>query len=359
MLTRQGERRLQGLGAGAPGPALLYAAKALTVLTTARSAALVGALALTALAAGCGGGGDSGSDPPPPVAQPRDFPKPAGRTLVDLRRMLPGAGPGPVLATAVSELEPGTNRFGFGLFDRARSQLAEAKVAVYAAPVGGGPARGPFPARYESLATDPEFRSAGVEKDKDAAKSVYTADLRFRKPGRYEVLGVVRLDDRLVLATPAGGPLKVVADGEVPEVGERAPKISTPTKASVSGNVESIDTRVPPSTMHDEDFADVVGKKPAVLLFATPALCQSRVCGPVVDIAEQVKARGPKGAAFIHQEIYRDNEVSKGLRPQVVKWNLQSEPWLFVVDRRGRIAARIEGPFSARELERALDAVAG
>ena len=26
-------------------------------------------------------------------------------------------------------------------------------------------------------------------------------------------------------------------------------------------------------------------------LFATPALCQSRVCGPVVDIAEQVKAR--------------------------------------------------------------------
>ena len=133
---------------------------------------------------------------------------------------------------------------------------------------------------------------------------------------------------------------------------------ATPTKASASGNLESIDTRVPPSTMHDEDFADVVGKKPAVLLFATPALCQSRVCGPVVDIAEQVKARGPKGATFIHQEIYRDNEVSKGLRPQVLKWNLRSEPWLFVIDRRGRIASRIEGPFSVRELERALDAVA-
>ena len=41
--------------------------------------------------------------------------------------------------------------------------------------------------------------------------------------------------------------------------------------------------------MHDVDFADVVGKKPTVLLFATPALCQSRVCGPVVDVAEQVK----------------------------------------------------------------------
>ncbi|MDQ3647865.1 MAG: hypothetical protein M3433_04680, partial [Actinomycetota bacterium] len=76
----------------------------MTVLTTARSVVLAGALAATALAAGCGGGGDAGSDPPPPVAQPRDFPRPAGRTLADLRRTLPGAKAGPVLATAVSEL---------------------------------------------------------------------------------------------------------------------------------------------------------------------------------------------------------------------------------------------------------------
>lgn len=308
------------------------------------------------LTAGCGGEGESGADPPPPVAQPRDFPEPGGRTLADLRRTLPGAEAGPVLAPAVSELEPGENRFGFGLFDRARAQLADAKVALYLAPVGGGPARGPFPARWESLRTDAAFRSRGVEADRDAAKSVYVADLRFRRPGRYEVLGVVRLDNRLVVATPAGGALNVKADSKVPEVGEPAPRIETPTKASVSGNLESIDTRQPPSTMHEESFADVVGKKPAVLLFATPALCQSRVCGPVVDIAEQVKAQDPQGAAFIHQEIYRDNEISKGLRPQVLRWNLRSEPWLFTVDRRGRIAARIEGPFSVDELERALQA---
>jgi len=327
-----------------------------TVLNHARSAALVGALATALLAAGCGSDGDSGANPPPPVAKPRDFPRAEGRTLADLRRRLPGAQAGPVLAPAVSELEPGTNRFGFGLFDRARAQLADAQVAVYVAPVGGGPARGPFPARWESLQTDAAFRSRGVQSDPGAAKSVYVADLKFRRPGRYEVLGVVRLDDRLVVATPAGSPLEVKADGRVPDVGDRAPRISTPTKASVSGNLASIDTRVPPSTMHDEDFAGVLGKKPIVLLFATPALCQSRVCGPVVDIAEQVKSRGDRGAAWIHQEIYRDNEVSKGLRPQVVKWNLRSEPWLFTIDQRGRIAARIEGPFSVRELERAVAA---
>ncbi len=55
--------------------------------------------------------------------------------------------------------------------------------------------------------------------------------------------------------------------------------------------------------MHDVDFADALGKEPIVLLFATPALCQSRVCGPVVDVAEQVKRERPDDAAFIHLEI--------------------------------------------------------
>jgi len=107
--------------------------------------------------------------------------------------------------------------------------------------------------------------------------------------------------------------------------------------------------------MHSHDFADVVGKKPVVLVFSTPRLCQQRVCGPVVDIAEQVKETLGEKAAFIHMEIYNGNEVDKGLRSQVTDFKLQTEPWLFTVGRDGRIAARIEGPFSARELEHAVN----
>ena len=83
----------------------------------------------------------------------------------------------------------------------------------------------------------------------------------------------------------------------MPGPGDPAPRIHTPTEADVGGDLAAIDTRLPPSSMHDADFADVVGKKPVVLLFATPQLCQSRVCGPVVDIAEQVegRARGGRG----------------------------------------------------------------
>ena len=315
---------------------------------------LMVALALAGLAAGCGEDDDGTAERPPPPAKPEDFPKAAGKTLAQLRSEVKTEGP--VLSASVSQLEPGKNRFGFGLFDRARSQIADAPVAVYVAPVGGGKARGPFPARYESMAVKAQYRSRSVESDAGSAKALYVSDVVFPKPGRYEVIGVARLDNRLVAATPAGPALTVAKDSSVPEVGERAPVTSTPTKTDVGGDIAKIDTRQPPSTMHDVDFADVVGKRPVILLFATPALCASRVCGPVVDVAEQIKARRGKEAAFVHMEIFRDNDVDRGYRPQVVKWGLPTEPWLFAVDRRGRIAARIEGAFSAKELEQAVDA---
>ena len=201
-----------------------------------------------------------------------------------------------------------------------------------------------------------QFQSLTVQTDPDAAQSLYVADVNFAKPGRYDVLAVVRLDGRLVAAGNAGGPVAVAKSSRVPDVGEQAPVVKTPTTAEAAGNIEAIDTRKPPSTMHQKNFADVVGRRPAILLFATPALRQSRVCGPVVDIAEQVKARRGDDAEFIHQEIFVDNEIDKGFRSQVLKWNLPTEPWVFAVDRRGRVAARIEGAFSAKELERAVDA---
>ena len=316
-------------------------------------AAILAAFALGI--AGCGGGDDDdAADKPPAPARPQDFPKPNGRTLAQLTKEL--GGEGPVLSPSVSQLRPGSNRFGFGLFDRSRAQITDAPAAVYVARAGGGKARGPIPARYESLAVEAQFQSRSVASDPDAAKSLYVADVKFDEPGRYEVLGVLRLDGRLVAAGNAGGAVTVASTSRVPAVGDRAPRVSTPTKAQVGGDIERIDTRQPPSTMHEADFADVLGKKPAILLFATPALCQSRVCGPVVDIAEQVKARRGEEAAFIHQEIFVDNEVDKGFRPQVLKWRLPTEPWVFAVDRRGRVAARIEGAFSADELERAVDA---
>src|SRR6266576_2984050 len=124
--------------------------------------------------------------------------------------------------------------------------------------------------------------------------------------------------------------------------------IHTATLASVAGNASKIDTRIPPATdLLQDDYANVVGKKPVVITFATPLLCQSRVCGPVVDVVEQVRGNTKANVAFIHQEIYKDNDVNKGFQSQVDAWGLPSEPWTFVIDKKGRVSTRFEGAFSA------------
>jgi hypothetical protein len=165
---------------------------------------------------------------------------------------------------------------------------------------------------------------------------------------------VVNLDGRLVTTDPFA--MEVGAKGaQPPRVGDKAPVIHTETRADVAGDLTKIDTRVPPlPELHAADFADVVGKKPVVLTFATPQLCQSKVCGPVVDVVAQVRANIGDGVEFIHQEIYNGNDPNKGFRKQVADWRLPTEPWTFVIGRDGRIADRFEGAFSAGELERAV-----
>jgi peroxiredoxin len=135
--------------------------------------------------------------------------------------------------------------------------------------------------------------------------------------------------------------------------------IHTPTPSDVGGDLSKITTRIPPDTQNRVDYADVLGKEPIVLLFATPQFCQSRVCGPVVDVAEQVKEAYGDRAAFIHMEIYNDNDPGKDVRPQVKAFHLPSEPWVFVIDREGVVRTAIEGALGVDRLTRAVKAVTG
>jgi hypothetical protein len=319
----------------------------------ASAAALLAGLALVSCGGGGGGSGSSATGAKAALVKPSDFPNAGGKTLDQLQKEL---GPGPVLAPAVSDLKPGINRFGFGLFDRSRKQITETPAAIYLQDVKGGPVLGPFVARDEPLTVKAEYQSETVAKDPNAASSVYVADITFNTPGNYRALAVARLDGRLVAATLAGPALRVVKKDPVPGVGEKPPAIDTPTSKSVNGDLDKIDTRVPHDDMHQVNFKDALGKKPVVLIFATPLLCVSRVCGPVVDIAQEVEHTMPaaKQFAFIHMEIYNNNKVIDGYRPQVGAFNLPTEPWVFVVDKSGRIAARMEGAFSVDDLQTAM-----
>ncbi len=108
--------------------------------------------------------------------------------------------------------------------------------------------------------------------------------------------------------------------------------------------------------MHTVSFKDVLGKRPVALLFSTPQLCVSRVCGPVTDIAVELEQKYGKRIDFIHEEVYVNNEPTSGLRPQLKAFHLRTEPWLFTINRQGKIAARLEGSFGVNGFTQALQA---
>ncbi len=340
-----------------------------------------GLLAAAALAAGCGGSSSSSTAPESRPAPPKsEFPSAAGKTLGEVVKA--ANGPSDLVASpAAMVFHGGENRFPFGVFHKDRTQVTGAQVALYFAKAppapkraGGGapggkapaeakvkpfavPAIGPFPAAIESLATKPAFRARTTSSDPNAASVVYVTHVDFPGSGEWRVVALIKqggeLKATLLPSVAVGG------FGGVPRVGQRAPLIHTPTAAEVGGNLAKITTRIPPDTQNRVDYANVLGKKPIVLLFATPQFCQSRVCGPVVDVAEQVKRTYGEGVAFIHMEIYNENNPNRGVRPQVKAFHLPSEPWAFAIDRRGTIRAAIEGAFGVEELTRAVKTVAG
>ena len=323
-------------------------------------------VALTALVAGCGGeAGSAGGDPLQAVdaavrdqvadageVDPAAFPKPpASGTLEDFGRRFSADGPQAVAASSV--LRPPTSRLAFGLLDT-NQQFAYGETVLYVQRRGATSIEGPIAAPADVLVTEARYRSQQAASEKDPFAAIYTADIPTPKPGIYNVLVVTKLGET-TNAAPLAVQVQSRAEDLVPDVGERAPKVETDTLGSVKGDVRMLDTRLPPAPeLARKSFADVVGKEPVALLFATPQLCQSRVCGPVTDEMLQLRAKYGDDMTFIHQEVYVDNDPNKGLREPLRRFNLRSEPWLFVVGRDGRVTARLEGSFGLAAFEQAI-----
>jgi hypothetical protein len=312
---------------------------------------LLGALGAAPLA-GCGGG--EGETRPAP--SPRSFPAAKGKTISQL---LHGSGATPsklVIAPASEVFDQGVERYPFGVFTTGQEQVEDVEVALYFAKDAKSPVLGPLPAKLETLQTKPAYRSQNGSGPGEA-KSVYVVPkVDFAKEGSYLAIAMIKGKDGTLEASRVPSPV-IGEFPRVPKVGDRPPKIQTLTAADVGNDLKKIDTRVPPDQMHKVDFAAVLGKKPIVLVFATPALCQSRVCGPVVDVAQQVADKFEPEADFIHQEVYVDNEIANGIRPQLKAFGLPSEPWTYLIGAEGVIKDRIEGAYGVDELEEAMQTI--
>jgi hypothetical protein len=254
-------------------------------------------------------------------------------------------------APGSSVMVKGTNRVPFLLLDAKANVVEGAQVAVYTMRNDGTGVRGPFRATFQPFGVKPAYLSRTTASDPNVHKGFYVARVPSAKGGPTALFALARVKGSLLATGPNTVGLTLKRFQEPPAVGQKAIRMHTLTPVDTDGDYSKLTTRTPPDKdLVGTDFAKVVGRKPVVLVFATPLLCQSRVCGPTVDAAEQVKGVFGNRVAWVHQEIYVDNVVKKGLRPQVRKWRLPSEPWVFVIDAKGTIVARSEGAISVPEL---------
>jgi hypothetical protein len=242
-----------------------------------------------------------------------------------IRAVAPGATADlAVVAATYEQLIDQPNPFVFGLFTLEQEPIDGASAQLYAVPATGEPL-GPWQAEPSSADVPPG--------------GLYTVPVELSSTGLHEMV-VVTADGR---AGVAAVEVRDAASSVLPAPGEQAQAVATPT-TEVPLGYDRVCTRSPePCGMHEISLDEALaGDAPVVLLFATPAFCQTAVCGPTVDVVEQVRRRGFEAVTFIHCEIFAD--AGETLGDPVVAWDLPTEPWMFVIDRGGAIVRRADGP---------------
>lgn len=141
----------------------------------------------------------------------------------------------------------------------------------------------------------------------------------------------------------------------IPAIGEAVPPSQNRTLATVPEINKLTSDDDPEPALYQMTVAEAIASgRPSVVIFSTPAFCQTAVCAPVLDSAEQVYGSFSDQVNFIHLEIYKEFSPSLVVADEVDQWGLQSEPWTFVLDAEGKVFARLGGPVSARELTAVL-----
>jgi hypothetical protein len=263
-----------------------------------------------------------------------------------------------------SELVVGHNRLAFGLL-KEHQLLDEANVMVRVYELQGQHAqlKAQVPAPFTRLEVVEQGKRVHIHPDgrrhvhNEATdmRGIYVTQVTFERPGPWGLEMLARQGDGPV--TVSRFTINVLAAPGTPAPGTPAPRSHNLIASDVQ-DLRQIDTSDPPDPrLHQVRIADAIAQgKPQVIVFATPKFCTSRVCGPVVDIVRTLLPTYGTQVVFIHQEIWQDAAAHKFF-PTVVEWNLQTEPWIFVVDGKGIIRAKFEGPTTAREIKAALQQI--
>ena len=244
----------------------------------------------------------------------------------------------PVLAT--SEVVVGPNRLALGLLEKnvPIKDAAQTKVQVRYYKLNGNQATlvGEEAAQFygEGLGE----RGTFIVRPTFDSPGAWGLEVQAERPGKPAVTQRMSLD--------------VKAESTAPTVGTAAPKSVTPTVKDVEDLKLITSDTEPDPRLHQLSIEQAVTSgKPSLILFATPGYCQTAVCGPGVDVLSKLADRFGDKINPVHVEVYQLPYDEGKQVPAMGEWGLQTEPWLFLVDKDGKIARRYEGGITYQELE--------
>jgi len=172
---------------------------------------------------------------------------------------------------------------------------------------------------------------------------------RFAEPGSAVVTATYKGE-----TGRAGITVSAPAQVKMPYPGTAMISTPSPTTADPLG-VDPICTAEPACPLHDVSLdAALAEKRPLAVLFSTPARCQSRLCGPVLDTLIAQREAFADRVRFVHVEIYRARTGAE-LAPAVEAYNLAAEPVLFLAGADGVVRERLDNAFDRVEARAALE----
>lgn len=196
---------------------------------------------------------------------------------------------------------------------------------------------------------DPDHQHANIFR-------YYPLRAELPEPGIYDLAITVEGHDLQL-------PIQIFSEDQtsLPLVGDAFPSVATPTFDDPAG-VDRICTRVEPCPFHTVSASTVLAeRRPMALLVATPAVCQTAYCGPVLETLIDQSAAFPE-VEFIHVEVYANsgevggNYLDPDIRvaPALEAMGLEFEPSLFLVAADGTLVDRLDNVFDSSEVATAL-----
>ncbi len=268
---------------------------------------------------------------------------------------------------ASSDLAVGQNRFAFALVDNQQSRLVEnAQVEVTFLKFQGdtGVVKETYKPTYHAIAIEtPHQHPDGTLHIHQEARGVYVVGgVNLDSPGLWGVL--VRQEGAPQGQSLAIGSFQVKEASSTPPLGATVPASQNKTARDVATLEEISTAEAPDPAFYRTSIAQALeAHRPMVVVFSTPAFCQTRLCGPVLEMVAKPLPSYADRVEFIHIEPYDLEPLREQGSFQLAQvsreWGLPSEPWVFVVDSQGRLAAKFDGIFGLEELRQAIEKVVG